>query len=64
MTRRQEEKNARPRSRADTPKASNDALQPVLARNEDIARSFDEVADILECENSSNLAPSGRSSTH
>ena len=48
MTRRHEEKNARPRSRADTPKASNDALQPVLARNEDVARSFDEVAEILE----------------
>ena len=48
MTRRHDEKNARPRSRPDTPKASNDALQPVLARNEDVARSFDEVAEILE----------------
>jgi DNA polymerase/3'-5' exonuclease PolX len=46
MTRRHDEKNAPPR--LETPKASNEELQPILARNEDIARSFDELADILE----------------
>ncbi len=48
MTRRHDEKNAPPSTRPDMPKVGDGELQPVLARNEDVARSFDEVAEILE----------------
>jgi len=48
MTRRHEGRKAPPRSRCETPKAGKEEAKPILARNEDIARSFDEVADILE----------------
>ena len=48
MTRRHDEKNAPPPTRPDMPKVGDGELQPVLARNEDVARSFDEVAEILE----------------
>jgi hypothetical protein len=48
MSRRHDEKNAPPRSRPEARKAAAEEVRPVLAHNEDIARSFDEVADIFE----------------
>jgi len=48
MMRRHEERPAPPRTRPEMPRAGKEERHPIIARNEDIARSFDEVADIFE----------------